>query len=71
MLTCQAAACRPQTLGSALALQNALGFTLTMVSIQLATAWVDAWGASIAWLLLAGPLLGLWGLRPLWRAAPR
>ena len=66
-----AAACRPQTLGSALALQNALGFTLTMVSIQLATAWVDAWGASIAWLLLAGPLLGLWGLRPLWRAAPR
>ena len=66
-----AAACRPQTLGSALALQNALGFALTMVSIQLATAWVDAWGASIAWLLLAGPLLGLWGLRPLWRAAPR
>ncbi len=66
-----AAACRPQTLGSALALQNALGFALTMVSIQLATAWVDAWGASIAWLLLAGPLLGLWALRPLWRAAPR
>jgi len=66
-----AAACRPQTLGSALALQNALGFALTMVSIQLATAWVDAWDAHIAWLLLAGPLLGLWGLRPLWVAARR
>jgi hypothetical protein len=55
--------------GSALALQNALGFALTMVSIQLATAWVDAWDASIAWLLLPGPLLGLWGLWPLWRRA--
>jgi MFS family permease len=66
-----AAACHPQTLGSALALQNALGFALTMVSIQLATAWVDAWGASIAWLLLAGPLLGRWGLRPRWAPARR
>jgi MFS family permease len=64
-----AAACQPQTVGSALALQNALGFALTMVSIQLATAWVDAWDASIAWLLLPGPLLGLWGLWPLWRRA--
>ena len=64
-----AAACRPPTMGSALALQHALGFALTMVSIQLATARVDAWGASIAWLLLPGPLLGLWGLRPLWRRA--
>ncbi len=62
-----AAACQPQTMGSALALQNALGFALTMVSIQLATAWVDTWGAAIAWLLLPGPLLGLWGLAPLWR----
>ena len=64
-----AAACRQQTVGSALALQNALGFALTMVSIHLATAWADAWGAWIAWLLLPGPLLGLWGLWPLWRRA--
>ena len=54
-------------MGSALALQNALGFALTMVSIQAATALVGHWGPAVAWLLLPGPLLGLWGLSPLWR----
>lgn len=64
-----AAACRPQTVGSALALQNAIGFALTMVSIHLGMAWSATWGPWIAWLLLPGPLLGLWGLWPLWRRA--
>jgi MFS family permease len=67
-----ARACPPEIVGSALAFQNALGFAITMVSIQLGTRWVADWGGQIAWLLLPGPLLGLLGLWPLWRrpAAP-
>jgi hypothetical protein len=56
-----------QLFGSALAFQNALGFAITMVSIQLGTRWIADWGGQIAWLLLPGPLFGLLGLRPLWR----
>lgn len=63
-----ARACGPEIVGSAFAFQNSLGFAITMVSIQLGTAWVGAWGMDIAWLLLPGPLLGLVGLYPLWRA---
>lgn len=62
-----ARACPPQIIGSALALQNSLGFAITMGSIQLGTAWVGDWGSAIAWMLLPGPLLGLAGLYPLWR----
>jgi predicted MFS family arabinose efflux permease len=62
-----AAACPPDVLGSALALQNAIGFAITMVSIHLGTRELSDWGAHIAWLLLPGPLLGLVGLYPLWR----
>ena len=38
-----------------------------MISIQLGTRWIGDWGNHIAWFLLPGPLLGLWGLAPLWR----
>ena len=62
-----AKACPPDIVGSTLALQNAIGFSFTMVSIQLGTAIVDSLGAYTAWLLLPGPILGLWGLAPLWR----
>ena len=62
-----ARAAAPDMVGSALAIQNAIGFAITIASIQLGTALVERWGASVAWLLLPGPLLGLWGLRPLWR----
>lgn len=65
-----AKACPPQIVGSALAIQNSLGFAITMGSIALATRLVDDWGLSIAWLLLPGPLLGLLGLAPLWRQPP-
>lgn len=62
-----ARACPPENVGSALALQNAIGFAITMGSIQLGTRLVGDWGLHIAWLLLPGPLLGLLALRPLWR----
>ena len=62
-----ARACAPEIVGSALAFQNSIGFAITMLSIQLGTAWIGDWGTHIAWLLLPGPLLGLLGLYPLWR----
>ena len=62
-----AKAAPPEIVGSALAFQNALGFAITMISIQLGTRWIGDWGNHIAWFLLPGPLLGLWGLAPLWR----
>ena len=62
-----AKACPPEIVGSALTLQNALGFAITMISIQIGTALVTSLGTYTAWLLLPGPLLGLWGLAPLWR----
>lgn len=65
-----ARACPPEIVGSALAFQNALGFAITMVSIQLGTRWLPDWGNTIAWLLLPGPLLGLLGLRRLWQRPP-
>ena len=65
-----AKACAPGIVGSALALQNAVGFAITMVSIQLGTAQVATQGAAIAWWLLPGPAIGLLALGPLWRTSP-
>lgn len=65
-----AKAAPPDTVGSALAFQNAIGFAITMGSIQLGTHHIGQWGSQIAWLLLPGPLLGLLALRPLWRKNP-
>ncbi len=65
-----ARAAPPEFVGSALALQNAIGFTIGMISIQLGTALVGTIGTYIAWLLLPGPLLALWVLSPLWRKSP-
>lgn len=64
-----ARACPPQLMGSALAMQNALGFAITVVAIEVATRVFERWGGGVAWLLVAGPVLGLVGFAPAWRGA--
>lgn len=63
-----ARACPPEIVGSALAIQNSIGFAITMLSIHIGSSQIGDWGTTVAWLLLPGPLFGLLGLYPLWRA---
>ena len=62
-----ARACPPESVGSALAFQNAIGFAITMGSIELTTRLWPLIGDRVAWVLLPGPVLGLIALAPLWR----
>jgi MFS family permease len=55
----------PRLLGSALVAQNGIGFLITVASILVLSRAVPAWGAAAMWILVPGPLLGLWALRPL------
>src|SRR5262249_22294748 len=57
-----AKACPPETVGAALAVQNVIGFLITVFAIQLcAWVWPDI-GTQTVWLLAPGPALGLIGL---------
>jgi hypothetical protein len=53
--------------GSVLAIQNSVGFAITIASIALATSLVGRVGLRVTWMLLPGPVLGLIGFSPLWR----
>ena len=54
-----AKACPPEMVGTALTIQNAIGFGITMVSIQLCTVLIPYFNHYISWVLLPGPILGL------------
>jgi predicted MFS family arabinose efflux permease len=59
----------PDQVGSALTIANCIGFGISIVSIQLLNRAAGSLPAQYLFLLLVpGPLLGLWSLRPLLRA---
>ena len=64
-LRCHRSSRRRELLGSALVAQNGIGFLITVASILVLSSAVPAWGSAAMWILVPGPLLGLWALRPL------
>jgi hypothetical protein len=56
----------PAYIGTALTLQTASGFLLTMLTIHLVPGWAERWGWEVAYLPLAlGPALGIIAMRRL------
>jgi len=62
-----AKACPVEMVGAALAVQNGIGFAITVGAIQLTSEQWASLGPQSAWLLAPGPLLGLLGMRALFR----
>ncbi|MCX7700332.1 MAG: MFS transporter [Gemmataceae bacterium] len=60
-----AQSCPPDLVGAALAVQNGLGFAITIAAIQLVSAWPSS--ETVSWLLAPGPVLGIVGMMPLFR----
>lgn len=53
--------------GSSLAIMNGAGFLITVFAIELTAGWWQQLEAGVTWLLVAGPILGLVGMRSLLR----
>ncbi len=58
-----AKACPPEKVGSALAIQNSIGFFITIISITLISHTFEDLGLYACWILAPGPILGLIALR--------
>ncbi|MCE0850145.1 MFS transporter [Pseudomonas asiatica] len=56
-----AKACPRDAVGSALAIQNSIGFAITVVSIACTTWLFERVGIDALWILVPGPVLGLLG----------
>lgn len=63
-----ARACQPEQVGGALALMNCIGFSLTIISIEIISSLWEVLQIKVAWILLPGPLIGLYAMRHLWRS---
>lgn len=51
--------CPSEKIGAALAIQNSIGFAITIISIALVTYTFDYLGLDAAWVLLIGPAFGI------------
>nr|WP_300314675.1 MFS transporter [Halomonas sp.] len=56
-----AQACPRELVGAALAIQNSIGFAITVISIAATSALFEHIGLDAAWLLVPGPVIGLLG----------
>lgn len=65
--TMSAKACPANLIGTALAIQNSIGFGLTVISILIVTSVIGNLGSKVAWILLPGPIFGLYFMRSLIR----
>jgi hypothetical protein len=64
-----AKACPQDLIGTALTIQNSIGFGLTILSILFVTAEIDQLGSKVVWILLPGPIFGLFFIKNLFQEA--